>query len=347
MPVTLQQAIATIKSGDKETGKIILIQLLQQEPENDKAWVWMTAVVDTDDLRLECLETALSINPNNQTAQKGTRQLRHKLGLPDQEEEEALPFPEVMHYGSTPARTVTYPKEMWSYDKYKPEPPPLAKPTLAKQIGEKGKQTFLATPFFTILFAPRETVQTILEVAPKRYLLFLSILIGIFNVINGALNFYPLELMPGTLVLVVALLIGPIYGIVYFYIAGFIFSMSGFILGGEGTTGEVRAALLWANVPRLYLFPVQGLITYLLVQNMASPNDMVGNSADVLTLPLFLLICVAAAVGLWLFYVHLECLGAAHKISAWRAWATLLLPSFLLFTILCGALFLTGVADSF
>ena len=78
---TLQKAVTAIKAGDKATGKNLLLEVLEIDSENDKAWVWMSAVVDTDELRLECLEEALKFNPNNQTAQKGISKLQRSKKL--------------------------------------------------------------------------------------------------------------------------------------------------------------------------------------------------------------------------------------------------------------------------
>ncbi len=75
----LKEATAVIRSGDKEAGKELLLDILQDNPENDIAWVWMSAVVDTDDLRLECLEEALKYNPDNRMAQKGVAKLKKKV----------------------------------------------------------------------------------------------------------------------------------------------------------------------------------------------------------------------------------------------------------------------------
>jgi hypothetical protein len=72
----LQETTAVIRKGDKETGKELLLDILNHDPENDTGWVWMSAVVDTDELRLECLQEALKYNPDNQMAQKGVAKLR-------------------------------------------------------------------------------------------------------------------------------------------------------------------------------------------------------------------------------------------------------------------------------
>jgi hypothetical protein len=78
----LQHAITAIRSGDKITGKRLLAQVLQAEPSNQAAWLWMSAVVDTDRERARCLERVLAINPNNETAQRGLKALRQKQTAP-------------------------------------------------------------------------------------------------------------------------------------------------------------------------------------------------------------------------------------------------------------------------
>ncbi len=74
----LEQAIALIKSGEKADGQQLLIEVLKTDPKNDAAWVWMSAVVDTDDMRRECLEEALKFNPSNRAAALGLEKLRQK-----------------------------------------------------------------------------------------------------------------------------------------------------------------------------------------------------------------------------------------------------------------------------
>ncbi|MBV5343123.1 hypothetical protein JZU68_05765 [bacterium] len=41
----LQQAIQLIKSGDKKTGGEILAKLVTLDPDNEGAWLWLSACV--------------------------------------------------------------------------------------------------------------------------------------------------------------------------------------------------------------------------------------------------------------------------------------------------------------
>ncbi len=75
MTVTLQDAINLIQVGDLARGKALLAKVLQQDPNNEAAWIWMSGTVEDVDQRRYCLEKALEINPANAAAQAGLLRL--------------------------------------------------------------------------------------------------------------------------------------------------------------------------------------------------------------------------------------------------------------------------------
>lgn len=90
-PDPLQTAIQAIKAGDRETGKRLLAQVIHSTPQNELAWLWMSGVVDSDDLRRQCLERVLSINPGNTLAKRGLAALRQgQVGPVVPSKEEAM-----------------------------------------------------------------------------------------------------------------------------------------------------------------------------------------------------------------------------------------------------------------
>lgn len=66
----LKQAIQLIKSGDSDRARQLLIEKLKADPKNDTAWVWLATVVETAELKQECLEEALKHNPHNEVARQ-------------------------------------------------------------------------------------------------------------------------------------------------------------------------------------------------------------------------------------------------------------------------------------
>jgi hypothetical protein len=108
MTVTLQDAIDAIQGGDLAAGKQLLAKLLQQDPNDEAAWIWMSGTIDDIDQRRYCLEKVLAINPDNPTARAGLSRLGftlpeatpptplarmdHGLGQPDSEPQPAQPI---------------------------------------------------------------------------------------------------------------------------------------------------------------------------------------------------------------------------------------------------------------
>jgi hypothetical protein len=68
---TLRQAIVAAKEGRKEEARYLLETVLDADERNEQVWLWMSAVVDSDEERIVCLENVLTINPNNEAARKG------------------------------------------------------------------------------------------------------------------------------------------------------------------------------------------------------------------------------------------------------------------------------------
>ena len=74
-PEPLRSAIEAIQNGDQATGQRLLAQVLQSDPRNVQAWLWLSSVVEGDERRRDCLRRALAIDPQNEAARAGLAQL--------------------------------------------------------------------------------------------------------------------------------------------------------------------------------------------------------------------------------------------------------------------------------
>jgi hypothetical protein len=74
----LEQGIAALKAGQKAEARHLLEQVVQQDKDNETAWLWLSGAVDTDRDRIHCLRETLRINPNNQHARRGLEMLEGK-----------------------------------------------------------------------------------------------------------------------------------------------------------------------------------------------------------------------------------------------------------------------------
>ena len=74
----MRQGVQAIRAGDKERGKELLLQALEIDDSNELAWLWLSVCVVDPDLKRECYERTLELDPNNEQAQKGLRRLDAK-----------------------------------------------------------------------------------------------------------------------------------------------------------------------------------------------------------------------------------------------------------------------------
>jgi tetratricopeptide (TPR) repeat protein len=78
----LQQGIAAAKAGRKEEARRLLTQLVDIDEHNEKAWLWLSGVVESAEDRQICLENVLALNPDNRHAQAGLEWLRQHAPPP-------------------------------------------------------------------------------------------------------------------------------------------------------------------------------------------------------------------------------------------------------------------------
>ena len=72
----LNRAIIAAKAGRNAEARQLLEAVLDADERNERAWLWLSGAVDSDEERVICLENVLSINPANQAARKGLAVLR-------------------------------------------------------------------------------------------------------------------------------------------------------------------------------------------------------------------------------------------------------------------------------
>src|SRR4051812_18734559 len=71
----VDQAIAALRSDNKQRGAELLAQVIQTDPNNEQAWLWLSAIVATAAERRFCLERVQAIDPQNAAVQRGLQTL--------------------------------------------------------------------------------------------------------------------------------------------------------------------------------------------------------------------------------------------------------------------------------
>lgn len=71
----LRQAVALARDGRKVEARDLLLGLVDEDPQNEMAWMWLSGLVDSLDDRIIACENILTINPSNERARVYLRQL--------------------------------------------------------------------------------------------------------------------------------------------------------------------------------------------------------------------------------------------------------------------------------
>ncbi len=73
-----QEAITAVKAGHRSQGRDLLIQLVEETPHHELAWLWLSELVDSPEDKIIALENALTINPNRPKARIQLEKLRRE-----------------------------------------------------------------------------------------------------------------------------------------------------------------------------------------------------------------------------------------------------------------------------
>ena len=121
----LNNAVQLIKAGNKQAALPILREVVQADPNNENAWLWLFSCVEKPEQKKFCLQQALKINPDNQNTQKALDKLTASLPTPPAP---AAPPPPVMPPAPAtappePSRSQEPPAENLPEPSRSPEPP--------------------------------------------------------------------------------------------------------------------------------------------------------------------------------------------------------------------------------
>lgn len=172
-------------------------------------------------------------------------------------------------------------------------------------------------PWLHLWTRPRATLRSILNRDPKRVIIWLAIIGGIFS----SLSFIDMHALSRTkfsiLFFIVLVVIGAVIGIIHLYFSGWLLKLTGSWLGGKGTFTDVKCAVGWSNYP----FIVVNIFSILVA--LSTPLIWLQ-----LTLSLIMLILLV-----WAFVIFMKLIGEAHQFSAWKGLLAFLIAIVLIFVV--------------
>ena len=78
---TVRQAIEAARAGRKVEARDLLLQVVESDPHNELAWVWLSGLVDSLEDRIIACENALTINSSNEKVRAYLTQLQQKKAM--------------------------------------------------------------------------------------------------------------------------------------------------------------------------------------------------------------------------------------------------------------------------
>ncbi len=173
----LRQAIALIQSGKGQSGARLLAEVVQADPENEIAWLWMSGVVHTDEQRIDCLEQVLRINPGNEAAREGLAALRAtRQAAPEMPPTPSEPGPPPREAGEAPVSPVKEAVEPLPDVRVEATLPPIAEEPAGRPVpsqrvwlnpGDRTNQAVVLYDDIVVAANPDDQVLKQLESEPE------------------------------------------------------------------------------------------------------------------------------------------------------------------------------------
>jgi signal peptidase I len=162
-----------------------------------------------------------------------------------------------------------------------------------------GADLLHPSPWLSVWWHPRNTIERIVATDPKRCVLLLAAIGGVSQTLSQAIyGGFTIDLIDWRLITIGAVT-GAILGVFTLYVSAVFFSWSGRILGGHAPPSAMRAVLAWGSAPLLI-----GIVICLI--------------AMVFLVPILMLSIVAAAFGLWSLIATMLMFARIQRFGFWR-----------------------------
>jgi len=178
-------------------------------------------------------------------------------------------------------------------------------------------------PWNGIWLQPRRTIRTVVEMRPTWGMVPIASAYGIGEILDNASEASLGDRLPLFGVLLTAIALGPLVGLIGLHIYAFIIRFASVWLGGVADFDQVRAAIVWGQVPS-----IAGSLTstvFLLLVFGAGLFRSDAEFSDTRLVATIIAGVVVVASSIWGLITMCHTLGEVSHFSAWRGLGALLL----------------------
>ncbi len=180
-------------------------------------------------------------------------------------------------------------------------------------------------PWASIWCSPRMTIRQIVAESPNRSFWCLAAIYGFSSLLNTFQSIYLGLHMPLLGILLLAAVLSPFWGYVFFSIWGWIVTVTGKWLKGTAPFLAVRAAYSWSCVPLLINIPLWLLLAAVFGQdlfvNFSQGAILTGGQASLL----FLVLLIRLGAAIWSLVLYVNALAEVQGFSILRALGNILI----------------------
>lgn len=181
-------------------------------------------------------------------------------------------------------------------------------------------------PFKSIWLSPRRTVRQIISTDPTLHVVLLACLSGIGETLDRASMRDLGDRLPLPAIIAVAVLLGPIGGLIGVWIGAWLVAVTGKWMGGKGTSETVRTALTWASIPSIVASILWIPQLLLLREELFTSETPRLESNPGLIVPVLALSLVEIVLAVWSFVLLCNTIAEVQSFgSAWRGLFNLIL----------------------
>jgi hypothetical protein len=193
-----------------------------------------------------------------------------------------------------------------------------------------GIDLAVENPFWTIWMRPRDTIRGIVKTNRNHHVIPLAIGGGIVQTLDQAASRNAGDQLSLSAILAIAIVAGPIAGLVGLYFWGWLLGLAGRWIGGHAENDEVRAAVAWAMVPVIATIPLLAIQVGFLGHEVFTTQTPYLDSRPELGLVLAATGILEVILGIWSFVASLKCVGEVQGFSAWKALGSMFVAALLI-----------------
>ncbi|MGM7703503.1 YIP1 family protein [Pseudalkalibacillus sp. Hm43] len=188
-------------------------------------------------------------------------------------------------------------------------------------------QSVLNKAFLTIWTSPRKTIRRILDTGSTKYIYLLAVIAGITSTLNRAAGTGMGDDTPLLPILFLAIILGPIGGIISIHLGAILIHWTGKWIGGAGSKREIRIAYAWAYVPTILSLIIWIIELFIFGREMfTSELGVIGSNPGMTTL-FFIIGAIDIVIMVWGIIILIKSIAEAQQFSSWKAVGNILLSA--------------------